>query len=115
MAGSRRSRVVDRAECRADGHDSPMRGRRARTSGEGLGRPVSWLLDLCSRPSRRKGRQYRPISAATITNSTHKNSEPRIHKLSEVINNNKQSKGEQEPRPSGSRSATRPTPWRWSR
>jgi hypothetical protein len=36
------------------------------------------LLDLFLTFLRGKGCQYRPISAATITNATHRNSKPRI-------------------------------------
>ena len=46
------------------------------------GQPNLGVLDLGAVLISGKGCQYRPISAATIKNTTHKNSKPRIHKLS---------------------------------
>ena len=90
LCGRRRDyiyKLVDRADRGfwKDGHDSPMRSRGMRAPGEGPGLPGLWLLDLYAALPSGKGPQYRPTSAATIRNTTHKNSKPRIHKLSKKL------------------------------
>ena len=49
---------------------------------ERAGLPGLRVLDPYAALGSGKGCQYRPISAATIRNTTHKNSKPSIHKLS---------------------------------